>query len=98
MPATTAKPYLDEITQKDLQARLSRIAGQVKAIQEMLEHHKSCNDILVQLSAVKAALNQVTIKLLEGHLESCVSRCMQEGDERELHALKAALSLVLRRS
>jgi DNA-binding FrmR family transcriptional regulator len=55
MPAL--KPYLDEAVQKDLQARLSRIAGQVKALQEMLERHESCNDILVQLSAVKSALN-----------------------------------------
>ncbi len=96
MPAL--KPYLDEAVQKDLQARLSRIAGQVKALQGMLERHESCNDILVQLSAVKSALNQVTIKLLEGHMESCVARCLQEGDERELQQLKDALSLVLRRS
>jgi DNA-binding FrmR family transcriptional regulator len=96
MPAL--KPYLDEAVQKDLQARLSRIAGQVKALQEMLERHESCNDILVQLSAVKSALNQVTIKLLEGHMESCVARCLREGGERELQEFKDALSLVLRRS
>ncbi len=98
MPTVKARPYLDETIQKDLQVRLSRIAGQVKALQTMLERHESCNDILVQLSAVKSALNQVTIKLLEGHLESCVARCLQEGDERELQELKDALSLVLRRS
>lgn len=98
MPTVKARPYLDETTQKDLQLRLSRIAGQVKALQSMLEKRKSCNDILVQLAAVKSALNQVTIKLLEGHLESCVARCLQEGDERELQELKDALSLVLRRS
>ncbi len=98
MPTVKARTYLDETIQKDLQVRLSRIAGQVKALQTMLERHESCNDILVQLSAVKSALNQVTIKLLEGHLESCVARCLQEGDERELQELKDALSLVLRRS
>jgi DNA-binding FrmR family transcriptional regulator len=98
MPTTKAQFYLDEVVQKDLQARLSRVAGQVKAIQEMLERRESCSDILVQLSAAKSALNQVTIKLLEGHLESCVARCLQEGDERELQELKDALSLVLRRS
>jgi DNA-binding FrmR family transcriptional regulator len=47
---------------------------------------------------VKSALNQVTIKLLEGHMESCVARCLREGDERELQEFKDALSLVLRRS
>ncbi len=98
MPTVKARTYLDETIRKDLQVRLSRIAGQVKALQTMLERHESCNDILVQLSAVKSALNQVTIKLLEGHLESCVARCLQEGDERELQELKDALSLVLRRS
>ncbi len=98
MPTTKAQFYLDGGVQRGLQARLSRIAGQVKAIQEMLERHESCNDILVQLSAVKSALNQVTIKLLEGHMESCVARCLREGNERELQELKDALSLVLRRS
>lgn len=98
MPMLKTKLYLDEAVQKDLQERLSRIAGQVKAIQSMLERHESCNDILVQLSAVKSALNQVTIKLLEGHMESCVTRCLREGNERELQELKDALSLVLRRS
>ncbi len=95
---TTIKPYLTESLLNDLQARLGRIAGQVKALQGMLGRHESCNDILVQLSAVKSALNQVTIKLLEGHMESCVARCIREGDERELQELKDALSLVLRRS
>jgi DNA-binding FrmR family transcriptional regulator len=95
---TTIKPYLTEPLLNDLQARLSRIAGQVKALQSLLERPESCNEILVQLSAVKSALNQVIIKLLGGHMESCVARCLREGDERQLQELKDALSLVLRRS
>jgi len=39
----------------------------------MLEEHQSCNDILVKMAAVKVAINQAIIKLLEGHMESCVS-------------------------
>jgi len=90
--------YLTEEVEKDLLDRLSRIEGHVRAIRKMLEEHQSCNDILVQMGAVKAAINGAIIKLLEGHMETCVTRCVAAGDIKELNRLKEALALVLRRS
>ncbi|MFQ6117802.1 MAG: metal-sensitive transcriptional regulator [Candidatus Bipolaricaulia bacterium] len=92
------EPYLAERVERDLLNRLSRIEGHARAIRRMLEEHQSCNDILVQMAAVKAALNQAMIKLLEGHMESCVAGCVASGDLEELERLKEALALVLRRS
>jgi len=65
----------------------------------MLEEHQSCNDILVKMAAVKAAINQAIIKLLEGHMESCVSGsgCAPPGTWG-LERLKGALGLVLWKS
>lgn len=92
------KPYLKEEVERDLFNRLSRIEGHLRAVKKMLEEHQSCNDILVQMAAVKAALNQAMIRLLEGHMESCVADCVASGDLGELPRLKEALALVLRRA
>jgi len=90
--------YLREEVERDLLNRLSRIEGHLRAVKKMLEEHQSCNEVLVQMAAVKAALNQAMIKLLEGHMESCVAGCVASGDLGELSRLKEALALVLRKA
>lgn len=52
--------------------RLSRIEGHIRGIKKMLENGQSCDQILLQLSAVKAALNKATKILLEDHFDHCV--------------------------
>lgn len=98
MPKTQAKVYLANAVQKELLDRLSRIEGHVKGIRTMLQEEQSCNDLLVQLSAVKSAVNQTLITLLEGHMDVCVKACIHDQDEEQLDELKTALGLVLRRS
>jgi len=79
----------------DLQARLNRLEGHVRAINRMLEAGRDCQSLLLQVSAVKSALNQVTVKLLEGYMESCVDRA-QSSEEVPLDQLKSALALALK--
>ncbi|HLJ54474.1 MAG TPA: metal-sensitive transcriptional regulator [Chthonomonadaceae bacterium] len=55
-----------------LRARLSRIAGQVAGIQKMLDDDRYCVDILIQVAAVRSALDALGIELLTDHVESCV--------------------------
>ena len=98
---TTAQPstsYLDPTLVDNLQARLSRIEGHIRGVKRMLADQEDCESILVQTSAIKAALNQVIIKLLEGHMETCVADCMAAGHLEELDRLKKALALVLKKS
>lgn len=57
---------------KNLTTRLNRIAGQVTGIQRMLDDDRYCVDILVQVAAVRSALDALGIELLTGHVESCV--------------------------
>jgi DNA-binding FrmR family transcriptional regulator len=95
-PQTTV--YLTDEVQKDLLNRLSRIEGHVRGIRAMIQEHQSCNDLLVQLSAVKSAVNQTLITLLEGHMDVCVKACVHDQDEEQLDELKVALALVLKRS
>ena len=91
--------YLEPGLVENLQARLNRIEGHVRGIKRMLDDKEDCESILIQASAVKAAMNQVIVKLLEGHMETCVADCVRAGDNEEaLDRLKTALALVLKSS
>jgi DNA-binding FrmR family transcriptional regulator len=63
--------------------RLRRIEGQVQGIQRMVEEDKSCVDILLQLTAVQGAVEQVQKLLLGQHLESCVLEAVRSGNVRD---------------
>ncbi len=89
--------YLDPEVEQELQNRLSRIEGHVRGIKRMLSEHTSCEELLIQLSAVRAALNQATARLLENHLETCVADCIRAGEgEKALKHLKGALTQVVK--
>ena len=57
---------------KKLKSRLNRISGQVTGIQKMLDDDRYCVDLLVQVAAVRSALDALGIELLTNHVESCV--------------------------
>lgn len=66
---------------KSLTNRLKRIQGQVRGIERMLEEDAYCTDILIQVSAIQAALNAFNKQLLETHIRTCVVSDIQEGKE-----------------
>ena len=69
--------------QKKLTHRLNRIEGQVRGLREMLQKDAYCPDILIQVSAVNAALNSFNKVLLAEHLRSCVVDDIKDGREEE---------------
>jgi len=82
--------------QKKLDNRLSRIEGQVRGIREMLEKNAYCPDILVQVSAVSAALNSFSRELLSEHIRSCVADGIRSGDDRVVEELVYTLQKMMR--
>ena len=60
--------------------RLNRISGQINGITKMIENDAYCNDILVQLSAVKNSVKSLSSHILENHLYMCVTRDLENGD------------------
>src|SRR5690625_1748253 len=60
--------------------RLKRIEGQVRGLQKMIEDDRYCVDVLVQISAVNAALNKVGYTMMERHAKMCVSDAIKHGD------------------
>ncbi|RPF53241.1 metal-sensing transcriptional repressor [Aquisalibacillus elongatus] len=63
--------------------RLKRIEGQVRGLQKMVEEDRYCVDVLVQISAVKAALDKVGYQMLERHAKMCVTNAVKEGNGDE---------------
>lgn len=93
----TDSVYLEEEAERRVRNRLRRLKGQVSGIERMLEEHKSCDDILVQVAALKQAVNGVAAELLQAHMETCVMACVEAGEGKEaLESLKTALSRVLK--
>lgn len=60
--------------------RLNRIGGQISGITKMIENDAYCNDVLVQLSAVKNSIKSLSTHILENHLCMCVARDLENGD------------------
>ncbi|MGN0354744.1 MAG: metal-sensing transcriptional repressor [Muricoprocola sp.] len=71
----------------DLMNRLKRIEGQVRGLQGMLERNAYCIDILVQVSAVNAALNSFNKKLLANHIQTCVADNIRQGNDEVIEEL-----------
>ena len=64
---------------KDLIHRLNRVEGQVRGIKRMVEEDAYCTDILIQVSAVNAALNSFNKVLLANHIRTCVAEDIRAG-------------------
>ncbi|MGB7440415.1 MAG: metal-sensitive transcriptional regulator [Coleofasciculaceae cyanobacterium] len=76
--------------------RLSRIEGHIRGIKTMVQESRACPDVLVQLAAVRGALDRVARIILDEHLTECVARAAEEGKiEEEIEELKAALDRFL---
>jgi CsoR family transcriptional regulator, copper-sensing transcriptional repressor len=72
--------------------RLARIEGQVRSIREMVAGGRDCNEVLIQIAAVRAAMDQAGRVILEDHMEHCIFEAVEDGRGPEaLEDLKVAL-------
>jgi CsoR family transcriptional regulator, copper-sensing transcriptional repressor len=73
--------------------RLSRIEGHVRAVKHMVEEGTPCPEVLIQIAAVRAALNSVGQVILDDHMKSCMVNAVQNGDyEEAFRDLKLSLT------
>ena len=76
--------------------RLSRIEGHIRGIKTMVQESRPCPDVLVQVAAVRGALDRVARIILDEHLTQCIARAASAGDmQTEIEELKAALDRFL---
>ena len=76
--------------------RLSRIEGQVRGLKDMLQRDAYCPDILVQVSAVNAALNSFSKELLSSHIRTCVADGIRNGDDEVIDELVCVLQKLMK--
>ena len=81
---------------KKLLARLRRIEGQIRGIKGMVEKGAYCPDILIQVSAVNAALNSFNKVLLANHIKSCVTTDIRAGKEETVDELVTVLQKLMK--
>jgi CsoR family transcriptional regulator, copper-sensing transcriptional repressor len=72
-----------ETSKTDIIKRLRRIEGQVKGIQKMIENEQQCNDVLVQIAAIRAAINKVGGLILENYSKKCITKAAQNDFQDE---------------
>jgi DNA-binding FrmR family transcriptional regulator len=75
-----------------LSTRLSRIEGQVRGVSRMVAEDQYCIDILTQINAIKAAVDQVGLMLLEDHVKGCVVDSVRRGDNQKVQELVDAVA------
>ena len=85
-----------ETEHKDLIHRLNRIEGQIRGIKSMVERDTYCTEIIVQVSAVNAALNSFNRVLLAEHIRTCVTNDIRDGKEETVEELLAVLQKLMK--
>jgi DNA-binding FrmR family transcriptional regulator len=83
---------------QQIEARLSRIEGQVRGLRKMVDEDRYCIDVLTQVSAVQSALQSVALLLLRDHTQHCVAEAIQSGEGSDkVRELSEAVERLVRR-
>ena len=86
------KTIREDSDKKKLITRLNKIEGQVRGLKNMIETDGYCTDILIQVSAVRSALDSFSTEVLSNHIKGCVVRGIKEGKDEVIDELLWTLS------
>ena len=83
----------------ELRNRLARVEGQVRGVARMVEDDRYCIDVLTQIAAVQAALDQISLGLLDGHARHCLVGAEADagGQDERTEEMMAAVARLMRR-
>lgn len=76
---------------KALLSRLKRAEGQVRGVAKMVEDDRYCIDILTQIAALRSALNNVALHIIEDHAKGCLSNSIRNGDDKAVDELMTVI-------
>jgi DNA-binding FrmR family transcriptional regulator len=71
--------------------RLSRAIGHLESVKKMVEDGRDCSEVLIQLAAVKSAINNTGKLILKDHIDHCVVHAIEDGDKKVLDELNEAI-------
>ena len=75
--------------------RLSRAIGHLESVKRMVEDGRDCTEVLVQLAAVRSALNNISKIILRDHVDHCLMDAVQSGDMQSIEELNRAIEKLL---
>ena len=71
--------------------RLSRAIGHMESVRKMVEDGRDCSEVLIQIAAVKSAVNNIGKLILKDHINHCVVEAIEAGDTEVLRELSEAI-------
>lgn len=71
--------------------RLSRAIGHLESVKKMVEGGRDCSEVLIQIAAVKSAVNNIGKIILQDHINTCVVNAVETGDKKVLEDLNSAI-------
>lgn len=89
--ATTPHPHHHENTKAVLN-RMNRAIGHMEAVKTMIEDGRDCSEVLVQIAAVRSAINNIGKIILEDHINHCLVDAIETGDDQVLKDLNNAIN------
>ena len=83
-------PHVHENTKAVLN-RLSRAIGHLESVKKMVENGRDCSEVLVQIAAVRSAINNVGKVILQDHIQHCIVDAVEHDDQQALEDLCQAI-------
>lgn len=83
-------PHVHENTRAVVN-RLSKAIGHLEAVKKMVEEGRDCSEVLIQLVAVRSALNNAGKVILKDHIDHCIIDAVEDGDQETIENLKKAI-------
>jgi len=75
--------------------RMSRAIGHMNAVKKMIEEGRDCSDVLIQLSAIRSEITNVSKVILKDHIDHCIVDAIRENDETAIANLKGAIDRLI---
>lgn len=76
---------------REVSNRLARAIGHLQKVKQMVENDEDCSDVLIQLAAVKSAINNTGKVILKDHMEHCIVHALEDGDIEMIEELNEAI-------
>lgn len=81
---------------KVVKNRLARVIGHLHAVERMLDDERDCTEVLIQLAAIRSALNNICKLILKDHMDHCVIDAVRDNDTDSLAELNKAIDLLMK--
>ena len=84
-------PHVNENT-KSVLNRMARIIGHMESVKRMVEDGRDCSEVLVQIAAVRSAINNVGKVILQDHIQHCIVDAVEDNDNQAIEDLCEAIN------